>query len=94
MSLTVRASEPCVASANVRLVVVDEQHQPRYLVVAAELEHAILRVAADAGVTADDMPGLHGLCVAAARQAERRPEQTGLHIAADLGDHKSAERTS
>ena len=74
------ASGQCVASDNVRLVVVDEQHQPRYLIRAAELEHAILRIAADAGVTADDMPGLHGLCVAAARQAERRSEQTGLHV--------------
>ncbi len=94
MSVTVRVSEPSVGSANVRLVVVDEEHRPRYLVVAAELEHAILRVAAAAGVNADDMPGLHGLCVAAARQAERRSEQTGLHAAAELVDREPAERTS
>lgn len=94
MSVTVRVSEPSVGSANVRLVVVDEQHQPRYLVRAGELEHAILRVAAAAGVNADDMPGLHDLCVAAARQAERREEQAGLHVAADLGDREPAEPNS
>ncbi len=94
MSLTVRASEQCVPSANVRLVVVDEQHQPRYLAVAEALEHSILRVVADAGVNADDMPGLHVLCVAAARQAERRSQQTGLPAAAGLVDREPAERTS
>lgn len=57
-------------SANVRLVVVDDQHQPRYLTRAAKLEKAIQRVAVIAGMTAEDMPGLHGLCIAAARAAE------------------------
>ena len=92
--VTVGSTEQSVASANVRLVVVDEQHRPRYLVRAAELEHAILRVAAAAGVNAGDMPGLHGLCVAAAQQAERRLEQAGLPAAADLGDREPAEPTS
>ena len=55
-----------------RWVVVDEQHQPRYLARAAELERAIQRVAAIAGMTAEDMPGLHGLCVAVARASEGR----------------------
>ena len=58
--------------ANVRWVVVDGQHQPRYLARAAELERAIQRVAAIAGMTAEDMPGLHGLCVAAAPASEGR----------------------
>lgn len=59
------------SSANVRLVVTDEDHQPRYLLRAAELEAAFRSVAATAGITAEDMPGLHGLCVEAVRTAER-----------------------
>ena len=55
--------------------VVDEQHQPRYLTRAAELKKAILRLAVIAGMTAEDMPGLHGLCVAAARTSEGRQER-------------------
>lgn len=94
MSATFRGSEQSVASANVRLVAIDEQHQPRYLLRAAELEHAILRVAAAAGVNAGDMPGLHGLCVAAAQQAERRSEQAGPQLDADLGNLEPAERNS
>ncbi len=94
MSVTVKGLEQSVASANVRLVVVDELHQPRYLLRAAELEHAILRVAAAAGVNADDMPGLHGMCVAAARHAERRSEQAGPQMEADVGDGEPAGRIS
>ena len=58
------------ASSNVRLVLVDARQQPRYLNRAEELEQAILRVAATAGMVPHDMPGLHGLCIAAARAAE------------------------
>lgn len=59
------------SSANVRLVVTDEDHRPRYLLRAAELEAAILSAAATLGMTAEDMPGLQGLCVEGARTAER-----------------------
>ena len=59
-------------ASNVRLVSVDGDEQPTYLLRAAELEAAVLAVAAAAGVEADDMPGLHGLCVEAIRSAERR----------------------
>lgn len=61
-------------SANVRLVLVDEQHQPRYLTLAADLERAILRLLATADVTADDVPGLHGLLINAARAAVGREQ--------------------
>lgn len=57
-------------SSDVRLVVVDPRQQPRYLNRAHELEQAILRVAATAGMLPHDMPGLSGLCIAAARAAE------------------------
>ena len=72
MSLAAADDRTPARSTNVRLVVVDEQHQPRYLTRAAELERAILRVAAIAGMTAEDMPGLHGLCIAASRTSEGR----------------------
>ncbi len=71
MSVRVSSTEQPTSSANVRRAVVDGQRQPRYLARAAELEQAILQVAADAGVTSEDMPGLQGLCVEAARSAER-----------------------
>ena len=58
-------------TSNVRLVTVDGDRQPTYLLRAAELEAAVLAVAAAAGVEAEDMPGLHGLCVEAIRSAER-----------------------
>ena len=58
--------------AGAELARVDEQHQPRYLTRAAELERSILRVTVIAGMTAKDIPGVHGLCVAAARTSERR----------------------
>ena len=45
-------------SSNVRLVLVDARQQPRYLNRAHELEQAILRVAATAGMQPHDMPGL------------------------------------
>ena len=57
---------------NVRLVVVDVDRQPAYVVRAAELESQMLTVASAAGVEPADMPGLHGLCVEAVRAAERR----------------------
>ena len=69
--MRVSNTEQPTSSANVRRVVVDGQRQPRYLARAAELEQAILQVAADAGVTSEDMHGLQGLCVEAARSAER-----------------------
>jgi len=71
MSVPVSNTEQPTSSANVRRVVVDGQRQPRYLAWAAELEQAVLQVAANVGVTSEDMPGLHGLCVEAARRAER-----------------------
>lgn len=55
---------------NVRLVVVDDQRQPTYLKRAAQLEQALLAAAAKVGVQPEDMPGLRGLCVDAARAAE------------------------
>ncbi|GAC1445050.1 MAG: hypothetical protein NVSMB55_23840 [Mycobacteriales bacterium] len=58
-------------SSNVRLVVVDEHHQPRYLVRAATLEQHLVQTAAAAGIRPEDMPGLHGLCVEAVRTAEQ-----------------------
>lgn len=61
-----------VSSTNVRLVVVDDARQPRYLRRAADLEAALLAVLADADVDPQDVPGLHGLCVEAVRAAERR----------------------
>lgn len=71
MSVPVSNTEQPTSSANVRMVVVDEQRQPRYLARADELEQAILQVAGNAGFTSEDMPGLHGVCVEAARRAER-----------------------
>ena len=62
-------TEPA-GSSNVRLVVIEARQQPRYLNRAHDLEQAILRVAATAGMLPHDMPGLHGLCIAAARAAE------------------------
>lgn len=60
-----------MTSANVRVVVVDDNEQPRYLQRAAELESAMLAVAEQMGLQAADMPGLHGLCVEAMRTADR-----------------------
>ena len=57
---------------NVRVVAVDDRHQPLYLRRAGELEAALLRAAASLGVEADDMPGLRGLCVEGVRSAETR----------------------
>lgn len=58
-------------TSNVRLVVVDDNHQPKYLRRAARLEQAIIAAAGKHGVESEDMPGLHGLCVEAVRAAER-----------------------
>ena len=70
-----------VESANVHVVAVDAGRQPRYLARAAELQEALLRVAAEAGLTADDMPGLHGLCMEAIRRAERHHRKSeGLGV--------------
>lgn len=63
--------ESSARTSNVRLVVVDDNHQPQYLQRAARLEQAILATAAQHGVECEDMPGLHGLCVEAVRAAER-----------------------
>lgn len=57
---------------NVRVVAVDDRHQPVYLRRAAELEAALLRAAAGLGVVAEDLPGLRGLCVEGIRTAEAR----------------------
>ena len=51
------------SSSNVRLVDVDSRRQPGYLNRAHDLEKAILRVAAIAGMDEGDMTGLPGLCV-------------------------------
>jgi hypothetical protein len=56
---------------NVRLVVVDDKHQPQYVIRALALEKSLLAAAARHGVGPEDMPGLYGLCVEAMRGAER-----------------------
>lgn len=71
MSLTSLNEESPDRTSNVRLVVVDDNHQPRYLLRAAELERAMIAAAAKLGVEAEDIPGLHGLCIEAVRSAER-----------------------
>ena len=71
MSLPSLNVESPARTSNVRLVVVDESHQPQYLQRAARLEQAILATAGLHGVGSEDMPGLHGLCVEAVRAAER-----------------------
>ena len=63
--------QPPQDTSNVRLVTVDGDRQPTYLLRAAELEAAVLAVAAASGVEGEDMPGLHGLCVEAIKSAER-----------------------
>ncbi|MCW2600538.1 MAG: hypothetical protein JWM02_2367 [Frankiales bacterium] len=70
MSLPSLSHEP-PRTSNVRLVVVDDNHQPRYLLRAAELERAMLAAAAELGVEPEDIPGIHGLSVEAVRSAER-----------------------
>jgi hypothetical protein len=55
---------------NVRLVVVDDLHQPAYLKRASEMEKALLSAAAELGIDAEDLPGLYGLCLEAVRSAE------------------------
>ena len=57
---------------NVRLVVVDDKHQPTYLAKAVELQKALTATAARHGVLADDLPGLYGLCIEGVRSAEAR----------------------
>ena len=57
---------------NVRLVVVDENSQPNFLVRAMELEKVITKAVARLGIETVDMPALHGFCVQAARSAEVR----------------------
>lgn len=72
MSIEVVEPTPGPRSVNVRLVAVDARQQPRYLAVAADLEKRVLRVLAAAGVTAADVPGLHGLLISAARASQGR----------------------
>lgn len=73
MTLPARNLEPPPeGTSNVRLVIVDDDHRPRYLLRAAELENAVLALAERTGIGPQDMPGLHGMCVEAARAAERR----------------------
>ena len=72
MTLSAVTTEPTPAgSSNVRLVVVDDNQQPRYLLRAAQLEESMLALLQARGVEPDDVPGLHGLCVAAIRSAEQ-----------------------
>lgn len=70
MSLPSLNVETPARTSNVRLVVVDGNQQPVYLQRAAKLEKALLAVAARHGVSPEDVPGLHGLCVDAARATE------------------------
>lgn len=72
MSVETAETPTPARSANVRLVAVDERHQPRYLATAADLEKAVLRVLAKADITPADVPGLHALLVAGARAAQGR----------------------
>jgi hypothetical protein len=53
------------------VVAVDESSQPQYLVRARALEQALLEAATSFGLDAEDLPGLHGMCVEAVRSAER-----------------------
>lgn len=55
---------------NVRLVVVDDRHQPTYLLRAQAVEKALLRAAEKLGLAGEDLPGLYGLCVEAVKSAE------------------------
>lgn len=72
MSMSVTSPAPPVSrTSNVRLVAVDEHHQPRYLLRAAELSQALVAAAAEAGIEEQDMPALHGMCIQAARSAEQ-----------------------
>jgi len=59
-----------VPQNNVRLVVVDDSQRSAHLKRADELERRLLAAAARVGITAQDMPGLRGLCVEAIRAAE------------------------
>ena len=70
MTLPAVNAETPAHQNNVRLVVVDERHQPTYLARAQELEKALARAAEKLGVLPEDMPGLYGLCVEAVRSAE------------------------
>jgi hypothetical protein len=71
MSLPARIVDTSPRTSNVRLVLVDDDHQPLYLQRAARLERAMIAIAAQHGVEADELPGLHGLCLEAVRAAER-----------------------
>ncbi|MCW2671991.1 MAG: hypothetical protein JWP14_580 [Frankiales bacterium] len=70
MTLSALNVETPAHQNNVRLVVVDDRHQPVYLRRATDLEKAVLRSAAKLGIEPEDMPGLRGLCVEAVRTAE------------------------
>ncbi len=70
MTLPAMNAETPTHDNNVRLVVVDDKHQPAYLKRAVQLEKAIVRAAAALGVEPADMPALYGLCVQAVRSAE------------------------
>ena len=58
-------------TSNIRLVTVVGDQQPTNLLRAAQLETAVLEVAAAAGVEGEAMAGLHGLRVQAIRSTER-----------------------
>ena len=70
MTLPAVNAETPAHQNNVRLVVVDERHQPTYLARAQAMERALVRAAEKLGVLPEDMPGLYGLCVEAVRSAE------------------------
>lgn len=72
MTLPALNSQTPAHHNNVRLVVVDERHQPTYMARAQAMGKALVRAAEKVGVLPEDMPGLYGLCVEAVRSAENR----------------------
>jgi hypothetical protein len=70
MTLPAANAETPAHQNNVRLVVVDDKHQPVYLKRAAELEQLMLAAAATLGIRSESMPGLYGLCVEAVRSTQ------------------------
>lgn len=70
MTLHARVASSPAHQNNVRLVVVDDRHQPTYLLRAQAVEKALLRAAEKLGLAGEDLLGLYGLCVEAVRSAE------------------------
>lgn len=63
---------PFAHHTHVRLVAVNGERQPVFLVRALELQTAIREAVAALGVQEVDMPALYGFCVQAARLSEER----------------------